>query len=108
MLCNSSLGYEKNDNWYIKVNENCLARLKNGIVTITGESSGRFNIDANQYTTIATLPEKYKPLNTAPFYVTALGGDANMYGMLTLEGEIRLYTNKSSSYWRYEFTYQIY
>ena len=82
----------------------CVAYKRNGIVTITGDSSD-YRIEANKYVTLATLPEGYRPPRTMYMPVNNLGGTAVLFGRIESNGLVSLYTNEAVRYWAYSFSY---
>lgn len=85
----------------------CYAKLKNGYVTIKGESYGELEIPSRSYYDLTTLPEKYRPNGVSHFFVSNLGGGAKIFGAVHMDGKIKLYSDIESGYWAYCFTYPI-
>lgn len=85
----------------------CYAKLKNGYVTIKGESYGELEIPSRSYYDLTTLPEKYRPNGVSHFFVSNLGGGAKIFGAVNMDGKIKLYSDIESGYWAYCFTYPI-
>lgn len=85
----------------------CYAKLKNGYVTIKGESYGELEIPSRTYYDLTTLPVKYRPNGDSHFSVNALGGSAKIFGVIHSTGKISLYSDIESGYWAYCFTYPI-
>lgn len=85
----------------------CYAKLKNGYVTIKGESYGELEIPSRTYYDLTTLPEKYRPNGVSHFFVSNLGGGAKIFGAVHMDGKIKLYSDIESGYWAYCFTYPI-
>ena len=82
----------------------CVAYKRNGIVTITGDSSDH-PIEADKYVALATLPEGFRPPKTMYMPVNNLGGTTIIFGRIESNGVVSLYATEATRYWAYSFSF---
>lgn len=76
------------------------------IVTVRGFSSGNFSLNANDYTTVATLPTEARPSMELLFPWSRVGeGTVGVTRIYASDGTIRLFVNASTTYWAFAITY---
>ena len=92
--------------WESVYSNYCRVKKKNNIVFVKGESSD-FGLTAGQYIVIAALPEGYRPEEVIYFTAGARGGSAVIFGRIETDGVLYLYTNTSTSYWTYSFSFPL-
>lgn len=97
----TALRTELNDDWFIQIRNECYVRLKNGVVSMIGQSLGTNQLQPNQYNTICVVPEKYRPMNPLSFYVNLFEQlNISMFGLIEMNGKLSIYTTSSNDYWR--------
>lgn len=82
----------------------CVAYKRNGIVTISGDSSDH-PIEAGKYVALTTLPEGYRPPTTMYMSVNNLGGTTTLFGRIESNGVVSLYATEATRYWAYSFSF---
>lgn len=86
----------------------CQYRAKNGICTVKGGSWGTYTLPKDKYTSVGIIPEDYRPTSEQYFISTPMGGTVNVFGRVTPDGNVYLYTNgDNTNYWVYSVTYPI-
>lgn len=97
---------DKDDNWKI-LNSTIKYKKSGNIITITGYSSGTTTLSIDDYNTVGTLPEGYRPQNMLYDVWNEIGTDyCNTY-VVGINGNIALYSTKATNYWCFTLTYII-
>lgn len=91
---------------YAAIGSGVAYKEKNGYIFIVGESSS-VEISANAYTKVATLPEGKRPDKNIPFIADCAGGSAAIFGRITTDGSIKLYSSLKTTYWNFSVIFPV-
>lgn len=75
------------------------------IVTVRGFSNGDFSLNANDYITVATLPQEARPSITLAFPWTLIGVRGAHIARIQTNGIVELYSDTATTYWAFAITY---
>lgn len=85
-----------------------IAQRKGNVVSVQGYSGGSgITLTAGGYKQITTLPSQYRPSVGVYFFVSALGGAASIFGNISPEGVVQLYSNTATPYWAFSVSYTV-
>lgn len=77
------------------------------LVTVRGYSAGNVNLNANDYTNVATLPEDVRPSMELGFPWSRVGEGPVGLTRIYSNGTIGIFANTSTTYWAFTVTYLI-
>jgi hypothetical protein len=106
-------GYEEfyngkpNDTGWIKLSNIIKYRKIGNVVTVAGDSRGTQALTKENYTTVGTLPDGFKPSVAIEFPWARIGeGDVGVT-IIGTDGSIKLFSTSGTSYWGFTTTYLV-
>lgn len=83
----------------------CKYRKVGKAVFVWGQSNNGWSIAQGGYRALTTLPVGYRPSENFYFTAGAMGGTAQITGVVNTSGVLSLYTTATTGYWTYSFMF---
>lgn len=98
---------ENDTSWNQIYQSYCLALKRNGIVTVRGQSwsDNPYELPADTYKDMTTIPAKYRPSAAVPFTGSNIAGTEIVRGIVQPTGIVQLYSNKGTKEWIFSVSF---